>query len=89
MALTAEEKKQVVTYFKTSELDTGSPQVQIALLTQQILKLTDHMTENKHDYSSKKGLMKKVNQRRKLLDYLQRVNVEGYKKIINELDIRK
>lgn len=89
MALTTEEKKQVVNHFKTSELDTGSPQVQIALLTQKILILTDHLKLNKHDQSSKKGLMQMVNKRRKLLDYLNRVNEEGYKKILSELDIRK
>ncbi len=89
MALTTEEKKQVVNHFKTSELDTGSPQVQIALLTQKILILTDHLKLNKHDQSSKKGLMQMVNKRRKLLDYLNRVNEEGYKKILTELEIRK
>lgn len=89
MALTTEEKKQVVNHFKTSELDTGSPQVQIALLTQKILNLTEHLKSNKHDQSSKKGLMQMVNKRRKLLDYLNRVNEEGYKKILSELDIRK
>lgn len=89
MALTVEEKKQVVTYFKTSELDTGSPQVQVALLTQEILRLTDHMKLNKHDYSSRKGLMQKVNKRRKLLDYLQSKNDDAYKKIVAELNIRK
>lgn len=89
MALTKEEKKQVVDYFKTSDLDTGSPQVQVALLTQDILKLTDHMKDNKHDYSSRSGLMKKVNQRRKLLDYLNRTNEDAYKKLVNELNIRK
>lgn len=89
MALTTEEKKQVVQHFKTSELDTGSPQVQIALLTQKILILTDHLKSNKHDQSSKKGLMQMVNKRRKLLDYLNRVNADGYKKILTDLDIRK
>lgn len=89
MALTKEEKKQVVDYFKTSDLDTGSPQVQVAILTQDILRLTDHMKSNKHDYSTRNGLMKKVNKRRKLLDYLNRTNEEGYKKIVAELNIRK
>lgn len=89
MALTTEEKKQVVNHFKTSDLDTGSPQVQVAILTQEILRLTDHMKDNKHDYSSRKGLMQKVNKRRKLLDYLQRVNDEGYKKLVADLNIRK
>ena len=89
MALTKEEKKQVVDYFKTSDLDTGSPQVQVAILTQDILRLTDHMKLNKHDYSSRNGLMKKVNQRRKLLDYLNRTNEEAYKKLVGELNIRK
>lgn len=89
MALTVEEKKQVVNHFKTSELDTGSPQVQVALLTQEILRLTDHMKDNKHDYSSRKGLMQKVNKRRKLLDFLQRNSDEAYKKLVAELNLRK
>ncbi len=89
MALTTEETKQVVVHFRTSDLDTGSPQIQVALLTQRILILTDHLKANKHDQSSKKGLMQMVNKRRKLLDYLNRVNPEGYKKILVELEIRK
>ncbi len=89
MALTLEEKKQVVNYFKTSDLDTGSPQVQVAMLTQEILRLTDHMKENKHDYSSRKGLMQKVNKRRKLLDYLKKNSDEAYKNLVSELKIRK
>lgn len=89
MALTVEEKKQIVSYFKTSELDTGSPEVQIALLTFRIKNLTDHMKANKHDYHSRSGLMMMVNRRRKLLNYLKSRNEDDYKKAISELGIRK
>lgn len=87
--LSLDEKKQIVNHFKTSELDTGSTEVQIALLTFRILRLTDHFKSNKHDYHSRQGLMKSVNRRRKLLDYLKRKDEEKYQKLIEELNIRK
>ena len=89
MALTVAETKQVVSHFKTSELDTGSPKVQIALLTFKIQKLTEHMKANKHDYHSRSGLMAMVNRRRKLLSYLKSKSEPSYKKTILELGIRK
>lgn len=88
-ALSLEEKKQIVNYFKTSELDTGSTEVQVALLTFRILRLTEHFKSNKHDYHSRRGLTTAVNRRRKLLDYLKNKNEEKYTKLISELNIRK
>lgn len=89
MALTQVEKKQIITHFKTSDLDTGSSEVQIAMMTIRINRLTEHFKTNKHDQHSKIGLMALVNKRRKLLDYLKRKNEEAYQKIIAELGIRK
>ncbi|MCO5113862.1 MAG: 30S ribosomal protein S15 [Bdellovibrionaceae bacterium] len=87
--LSLEEKKQIVNHFKTSELDTGSTEVQVALLTFRILRLTEHFKNNKHDYHSRQGLTKAVNRRRKLLDYLKGQNEDKYLKLIEELNIRK
>lgn len=87
--LSLDEKKQIITHFKTSELDTGSTEVQVALLTFRILRLTEHFKSNKHDYHSRQGLTKAVNRRRKLLDYLKGQSEEKYLKLIEELNIRK
>ncbi|MCB9026830.1 MAG: 30S ribosomal protein S15, partial [Bdellovibrionaceae bacterium] len=75
--------------FKNSELDTGSSEVQIALLTYRITRLTDHFKTHKKDHHGQRGLVQIVNRRRKLLDYLKRKKPESYQKIISDLGIRK
>lgn len=89
MALTKERKAELVKKFGKSENDTGSIQVQVALLTDQIVALTAHLKANKKDTASQRGLMKLVGQRRSLLAYLQRTNRDAYLKLIAELGLRK
>ncbi|MBR2505491.1 MAG: 30S ribosomal protein S15 [Bacilli bacterium] len=89
MALTKERKAELVKKFGKSENDTGSIQVQVALLTDQIVALTAHLKANKKDAASQRGLMKLVGQRRSLLAYLQRTNRDAYLKLIAELGLRK
>ena len=89
MALLKEEKEQVVKAFKTSELDTGSSEVQVALLTVRIVRLTEHFKINKKDHHGRRGLVRMVNRRRKLLDYLKKNKFETYTKILGELGLRK
>ena len=89
MALTKERKAELVKKFGKSENDTGSIQVQVALLTDQIVALTAHLKANKKDVASQRGLMKLVGQRRSLLAYLQRTNRDAYLKLIAELGLRK
>ena len=89
MALLKEEKEQIIKHFKTSELDTGSSEVQIALLTVRIKQLTEHFKVNKKDHHSRRGLIRMVNRRRKLLDYLRGKDASKYSSVIKELGIRK
>ena len=89
MALTKEVKSQVIQKFHLSDLDTGSSEVQIALLTARIVDLTDHFKKNKKDHHSRRGLVHMVNRRRKLLDYLKSKKPESYTSLIAELQIRK
>ena len=89
MALSAEEKTKVVNDYKTAEGDTGSPEVQVALLTANIEKLQSHFGDHKHDHHSRRGLIRMVNQRRKLLDYLKGKNVERYSSLIKRLGLRR
>lgn len=89
MAVTKENKEQIVKKFKTSDLDTGSAEVQVALLTAKINDLTVHFTTHKKDFHGRRGLVKMVNQRRKLLDYLHRKDVKKYQDLIKALEIRK
>ena len=89
MALETEVKKEIVQKFRTSELDTGSSEVQIALLTKRIVDLTEHFKVNKKDHHSRRGLVNLVNRRRKLLDYLKRTKPESYTKMLAELGLRK
>jgi small subunit ribosomal protein S15 len=85
-----ENKKQdVVTRFRTHDRDTGSPEVQVALLTERIQYLTDHFKTHKKDHHSRRGLLKLVGQRRRLLDYLKSKDSSRYKKLIDGLGIRK
>ncbi len=89
MAFLAEKKKTIIERFKIHEKDTGSPEVQIALLSERIGYLTEHFKIHKKDHHSRRGLLKLVGQRRRLLDYLKTKNVDRYKTIIGELGIRK
>ncbi len=89
MALDPERKKEIIERFKTHSTDTGSPEVQIALLTTRIQELTEHFKVHKKDHSSRRGLLKLVGQRRRLLEYLKSRDIERYRKIIGELGLRK
>jgi small subunit ribosomal protein S15 len=89
VVLTAENKKEIIRKFKLHDNDTGSPEVQIALLSNRIKYLTDHFKVHKKDHHSRRGLLKLVGQRRRLLNYLKKINVERYRIIIKELGIRK
>ncbi len=87
--MTAERKAEIIKTYATHEGDTGSPEVQIALLTERINNLTEHLKENKKDHHSRRGLLKMVGHRRNLLAYLQKVDIERYRSIIARLGIRK
>jgi len=84
-----EKKQEVIKKFQGHEKDTGSPEVQVALLTTRIIYLTEHFRSHKKDFHSRRGLLKLVNQRRKLLEYLKSKDVARYKKILQELNLRK
>lgn len=88
MVLTPEVKKEIIDQFKLHENDTGSPEVQIALLSNRIKYLTEHFKVHKKDHHSRRGLLKLVGQRRRLLNYLKKGNAEKYKTVIKELGIR-
>ena len=89
MTLTVEEKQEVVSQFRKDENDTGSTQVQVALLTRRINHLTEHLREHKHDHHSRRGLLMLVGQRRRFLNYLQKSDLEGYRKLVRDLGLRK
>ena len=89
MALSAEEKAVIVAEYGTCENDTGSPEVQVALLTVNINKLQGHFGDHKKDHHSRRGLIRMVNQRRKLLDYLKSKNIERYSQLIKKLGLRR
>jgi small subunit ribosomal protein S15 len=89
MAVTKQQKENIVKKFRKSELDTGSSEVQVALLTNRITEMSGHFAVHKKDVHGVRGLMRAVNRRRKLLDYLKRTDVKRYETIIKELEIRK
>ena len=89
MALSADQKAEIVSEYALTEDDTGSPEVQIALLSKRINYLTDHFRTHRKDFHSRRGLLKLVGRRRRLLDYVKGKDVERYRKIIAELNIRK
>ena len=89
MPLNVEQKKEIIGKFNTHSTDTGSPEVQIALLSSRISYLTDHFKIHKKDHHSRRGLLKLVGQRRRLLNYLKGKNVDRYRTVIQELGIRK
>ena len=84
-----EEKQAIISQYALHEGDTGSPEVQIAILTHRINSLTEHLKKNKNDHHSRRGLLKMVGQRRNLLNYLTKVDIERYRSIIAKLGIRK
>ena len=87
--ITKEEKQRIITEYATHEGDTGSPEVQIAILTFRINTLTEHLKVNKKDHHSRRGLLKMVGHRRNLLNYLTQVDIERYRSVISRLNIRK
>jgi small subunit ribosomal protein S15 len=89
MSLTAEAKREIVQRFGKSEADTGSTEVQVALLTQRINHLTEHLREHRKDHHSRRGLLMLVGQRRRLLQYLQRSDLDRYRELIRELGLRR
>ncbi|MBF0498146.1 MAG: 30S ribosomal protein S15 [Deltaproteobacteria bacterium] len=89
MVLTADNKRDLIDRFKLHDVDTGSPEVQIALLSERIKYLTEHFKIHAKDHHSRRGLLKLVGQRRRLLNYLKRKDIERYRTIIKELGIRK
>lgn len=89
MPLAKETKEKLVSDFRTHETDTGSPQVQVALLSQRINELTEHFKVHKKDNHSRRGLLKMVSQRRSLLDYLKRKDIERYHEVVSRLGLRR
>lgn len=89
MALTKEAKENIVKKYARGEADTGSPEVQIAILTEEIKTLTEHLKEHSHDFHSRRGLLKKVGQRRSLLNYLKNKDVTRYREVVKKLGLRK
>ena len=89
MALSAEKKAEIVKEYQQAEGDTGSPEVQVALLTHNINGLQSHFKANKQDHHSRRGLIRMVNQRRKLLDYLKRKDLDRYTALIGKLGLRR
>ena len=89
MALSNEKKQEIIKKFARDEKDTGSTEVQVAILTEEINNLTEHLKEHKHDYHSKRGLLKKVGRRKNLLDYLKNNDIARYREVIEKLGLRK
>lgn len=89
MPLVAEQKKDIIQKHQTHGKDTGSPEVQVALLTERINYLTEHFKIHKKDHHSRRGMLKLVGQRRRLLDYLKKISVDRYRAIIKELGLRR
>ena len=89
MALVTEQKQEVVQKYRRHDKDTGSPEVQVALITERITYLTEHFKTHKKDHHSRRGLLKLVGQRRRLLDYLRQVDQSRYRAVIDQLGLRK
>ena len=89
MSITQEDKKTLIKDYATKKGDTGSPEVQVALLTTRINELQDHFKSNKKDHHSRRGLLRMVNRRRKLLDYLKKKDQERYRELISRLGLRR
>lgn len=89
MTMSKEEKTKIIEQFKTHDGDTGSPEVQIAIMTHRINQLTDHLRQHKHDESSRRGLLKLVGHRRRMLAYVRRNNFVRYRSIVEKLNLRR
>ena len=89
MALTAEEKQEIIAKYATHEGDTGSPEVQVALLSKRIADLTEHLKEHKHDHHSRRGMQLMIGDRRRLRDYLKRGDINRYRSLIERLGLRR
>ena len=89
MALAADEKTQIINEYATHEGDTGSPEGQVALLSKRIADLTEHLKEHKHDHHSRRGMQLMIGDRRRLLDYLKRVDINRYRSLIERLGLRR
>ena len=89
MALDPQVKTQIIEEYATKPGDTGSPEVQVAVMTRRIVDLTEHLKDHKHDHHSRRGLLLIVGQRRRLLGYLQRVDINRYRKLIERLGLRR
>ena len=89
MSITAERKQALITEYATKEGDTGSPEIQVAVLSERIRNLTDHLTSHKKDFHSRRGLLVMVGQRRRLLDYLKRSSAPRYETLIGRLGLRR
>ena len=89
MALDPAVKQQIIKEYATHEGDTGSPEVQVAVLTRRIKDLTEHLKDHKHDHHTRRGLMAMVGRRRRMLGYLQKVDIERYRSLIERLGLRK
>ena len=89
MAMSAEQKAAIIADYQRKDGDTGSPEVQVALLSHQISHLTEHFKQHIHDHHSRRGLLKMVNQRRNLLDYLRSKNQQRYRELIDKLGLRR
>lgn len=89
MPLASEKKQQIMTEYATVERDTGSPEVQVAMLTRRIFDLTEHLKEHKHDHHSRRGLLLLVGRRRRLLNYLARTDITRYRTLIERLGLRR
>lgn len=89
MSLDATTKQRIITEYATTEGDTGSPEVQVALLTERIKGLTEHLKEHQHDFHSRRGLLLLVGRRRRILGYLQKIDIERYRSLIERLGLRR
>ena len=89
MSITAERKQQVISGYATAEGDTGSPEVQVAILSERIRNLTEHLKTHKKDFHSRRGLLMMVGQRRRLLDYLKRKEAARYERLVERLGLRR
>ena len=89
MAMTKEKKLEIINAYKTHENDTGSPEVQVAILTHEINSLNEHLKEHKKDFHSRRGLLKMVGRRRNMLNYLKNKDIERYRTLIEKLGLRK